>query len=66
MAEINFEKDVIQRLTRIETQINNGMVKKQDDHEKRIRFLERGFYIAFGGLAILQIALTFVGNFLFK
>ena len=57
---MEFEREVLQRLTCIETKLNNGVMKKQGDHEKRIRFLEKGFYVAFGALFILQIALRFV------
>jgi len=34
-------------------------VKIFDDHEDRIRFLERGFFIGMGALGLLQIALKF-------
>lgn len=58
--EKTFEVEVIERLAKIETKLSNGMVKKQDDHERRIRFLEKGLYIAIGGLALLQIILKIV------
>ena len=51
----DFESQVLQRLTSIETKIGNGITSTQKDHERRIRFLEKGFYIALGGLALLQI-----------
>ena len=56
----SFENKVLQRLTEIETKLNNGVIKSQADHERRIRFLEKGIYIAFGALFILQIALKMV------
>ena len=57
---MNFEQEVLQRLTCIETKLENGIILKQSDHEKRIRFLEKGFYVALGGLALLQIILKVV------
>lgn len=57
---MGFEAEVLQRLTAIETKLGNGINKKQDDHEKRIRFLERGLYAAIGGLALLQVFLKIV------
>jgi len=59
---MEFQQEVLQRLTAIETKLSNGISKKQDDHEHRLRFLERGFYIAFGGLAVLQLALRFYSS----
>ena len=56
----NFENLILQRLSCIETKIDNGIIKKQGDHEKRIRFLEKGIYAAFGVLAMLQIILKVV------
>lgn len=60
MEEMDFNTDVITRLTRIETTINNGITSKLIDHEKRVRFLEKGFYIAVGALGLLQIILSFI------
>jgi hypothetical protein len=56
--EASFENEVLQRLTSIETKLNNGISARQNDHEKRIRFLERGLYIAIGALGLLQIGLS--------
>lgn len=56
---MEFEQEVLQRLTRIETRLNNGINKVQDDHEKRIRFLEKGFWVAIGSIALLEIILKF-------
>lgn len=51
----NFQSEVLQRLTRIESRLNNGLTKTQEDHEKRIRILERGFWIAIGSLMLIEI-----------
>lgn len=51
----NFQSEVLQRLTRIESRLNNGLSKTQEDHEKRIRILERGFWIAIGSLMLIEI-----------
>lgn len=55
-----FQSEVLQRLTSIETKLNNGINDKLKDQETRLRFLERGFYIAMGGLALLQVALKYL------
>lgn len=36
------------------------LADKNDDHEKRIRFLERWVWTAMGGLIILQLSLKFL------
>lgn len=51
----NFEQQVLQRLTAIETKLSNGITAKQSDHEMRLRVLEQGFWKAMGALALLQI-----------
>lgn len=51
----NFEREVLQRLTTIETKLGNGITRTQQDHEERIRFLEKGFWKAVGALALLQV-----------
>ncbi len=60
MSDIDFEKAVIERLTRIETKLNNGINKVQEDHEKRIRFLERGLWIAVGVFTLAQIIINII------
>lgn len=55
-----FQSEVLQRLTSIETKLNNGISEKQKDHEQRLRFLERGFFVAMGALALLQVALKYL------
>lgn len=54
-----FQVEVLQRLTSIETKLNNGINEKLKDQETRLRFLEKSIYIAIGGLALLQIALKY-------
>ena len=51
---MDFESEVLQRLTVIETKLSNGLTKKLDDHETRVRELEKGFWKAIGALALLQ------------
>ena len=62
MEDQEFRESVITDLTWIKAKLNNGITSKQEDHEKRIRFLERGLWIAFGGLGLIQ----FIFKFLFK
>lgn len=50
-----FQSEVLQRLARIEARLNNGISQKQDDHEKRIRVLEKGFWVAIGSLMLIEI-----------
>ena len=52
-----FQTQVLDRLARIETKLNNGIVKKQDDHEKRIRYLERSLWIGVGVILAAQVAI---------
>lgn len=59
MEDQEFRESVIKDLSWIKAKLNNGITSRQEDHEKRIRFLERGFYVAMGGLALLQIALKY-------
>ena len=56
MENGEFQREVISALARLETKMN-GVCKKQDDHEKRIRFLEKGIWIAIGILVVADIAL---------
>ncbi len=52
------------RLSRLETKIEdllgNGYGQDVRDHERRIRFLERGFWTAFGALALFQLILKLI------
>lgn len=59
MENGEYQKKVIETLIRLETKMDN-VCKKQDDHEKRIRFLERGAWVIFGVIAIISIALKFM------
>ena len=56
MENGQFQKTVIESLTRLETQMDN-VGDKQKDHEKRIRFLEKGIWIAIGIIVIAEIIL---------
>lgn len=47
----------IHNLVEIYTHHMDEDVKKFDDHEGRIRFLERGFFLGMGALGLLQVAL---------
>lgn len=60
MEDQEFRESVITDLTWIKAKLNNGITSKQIDHEKRIRYLEKGFYIAVGGLAVLQVVLAII------
>ncbi|KKM43720.1 hypothetical protein LCGC14_1562600 [marine sediment metagenome] len=51
-----YQKKVIDSLARLETNMK-GVCKKQRDHEKRIRFLEKGVWIVIGILVIAEIVL---------
>ncbi len=52
--------EIIERLVRIETRLANGICQDLQDHERRIRFLERGFWTAFGALALLEVMLKLI------
>ncbi len=54
MENGEYQKKVIDSLARLETNMK-GVCKKQDDHEKRLRFLERGIWVAFGMLVVADI-----------
>ena len=63
----SFEKETIQRLARIETKIDNGISTKlkeldarHNDNEKRLRFLEKGYFIGFGVLVLAEVLLRFI------
>lgn len=56
----DFKEDVISRLTAIETKLNNGLIEKMEDFEKRIRSLERGLYIIIGVIGFLELLIKFV------
>ena len=59
MDNSEFQNEALQRLTRIETKITT-VCGTQGDHEKRIRTLERGAWVAIGALVILQIVLGLI------
>lgn len=60
MTDEQFKTDVVVRLTRIESKLNNGITEKQSDHEKRIRYLERGLYLGLGGLLVIQVLINII------
>lgn len=56
------ETEIVQRLTRIETKLDTHIVRV-DDHEKRLRFLERYAFILVGVFAlIILVVKTFTGG----
>ena len=62
-----FESDVVTRLVRIETKIDNGISSKLEEHtnelkdlKKRTNFLEKGLWIAVGVVAVVQIILNLI------
>ena len=57
MENGEYQKKVIDSLARLETNMK-GVCKEQDDHEKRIRFLEKSIWIAIGVLIVADILLT--------
>ena len=57
---MEFQSEVLQRLTAIETKIDNGITKRLEDHERRVRFLEKGLYLAFGGLVVIQVLIKLI------
>lgn len=63
---MDFESEVLQRLSVIETKLSNGFVKTLDDHENRVRFLEKGFWKAIGALLVLEIIGLTAIKILFK
>lgn len=56
---MEFQEDVLQRLTRIETKMTS-VCSRSKDHEKRIRFLEKGYFIAVGVLIVANIVIGFM------
>lgn len=53
----NFEREVLDRLARIEAKINNGLSDRIFDHEKRIRLLEKALFMVGGAIILIQIIL---------
>jgi hypothetical protein len=41
---------------------SNGVNGKIDDHEKRLRFIERWMWLAIGALALLQFVITVIST----
>jgi hypothetical protein len=61
-----FEGEVVDRLARIETKLDNGISTKLSDHEERIRDLEIYKWKLMGGLALIQFLGLVLIKFLFK
>ncbi len=59
MENGKWQQEVIGSLARINTKLD-GICDSQKDHEKRIRFLERGAWVVFGIIAILSVAMKFI------
>ena len=59
---MELENEILQRLTKIETQldgfikyVNEDVTEKNSDHEKRIRFLERYAFIHLGIFSLIVL-----------
>lgn len=48
------ENEILQRLTRIETKLDMK-IEKVNDHEKRIRFLERYAFVLLGIFGLIAL-----------
>lgn len=59
LEDRQFRESVIKDLEFIKAKLNNGITARQVDHEHRLRFLEKGFYIAIGVLALMELFLKF-------
>lgn len=57
MLDEDFKTAVLERLVRIETKLNNGINYVQEDHEKRIRSLEKSKWILMGIFIILEMVI---------
>lgn len=53
------ENEILQRLTRIETKLDSK-IEKLNDHERRIRFLERYAFILLGVFGLITILIEVV------
>ena len=54
MSDQSFETKVLSALATLNTKMDNTL-DKQRDHEKRIRFLEKGIWIIIGILVVIDI-----------
>lgn len=57
MEDYNDMQDVVDRLARIETKVD-ALSARRDDHETRVRWLERKYWLAAGGGAVVVFALA--------
>ena len=53
-------KNQLGNLVKTTIEKNYEYEKKYDDHEERIRFIEKSMWIGFGAIAILQVVLKFL------
>ena len=52
--------EILERLARIEARLENGLCEDMKDHERRLRWLEKGFWMGLGALALIQTILRFI------
>ncbi len=58
--------EIIERLTRIEAKLEDGLLEKVDENTRRIRNLERFWWIALGVLSTLQFLAPILINLLWR
>ena len=49
--------EILERVSGIEARLSDGIPEALKDHEKRIRRIERGMWLAIGALALLEFAM---------
>lgn len=64
MALDEFQKDVIERLARMETKLNN-VINSSKDQEKRLRSTEKKLYWFSGAWAVVVIVMSWAVRKLF-
>jgi hypothetical protein len=64
-AQRPFEEEVIDRLARIETTLESAAGSRQD-HETRLRKVEKSQWLLFGGAACIAPLLQHIGGFIWK
>lgn len=55
MGEKTIQEEILERLARIESKMD-----KIADHEKRLRFLEKGFWILIGAIGLIEILAKYI------
>ena len=58
--------EIIERLTRIEAKLEDGLLEKVDENTRRIRNLERFWWIALGVLSTLQFLAPILINLIWR